>query len=290
MKTLKLNLIVFLLALLMAPAAFAYYSPSTGRWLSRDPTGELGFQNFQAASLPSGIGNSVFQSSGRWIERDDRRGANGYTFVQNVPVIYFDVLGLWRSYEHRAITHLAWDNGDFPNVIKNLPSIYSTIEDENIAVDSGASANDLAQHYNRPLDGDIDAARRSYSANLAARQTSFDIYLEHPSKSTCKYALIRLGQLSHSWEDYYAHAIGVNSPFRGDPGPIHGNPDNPSTDLKPSSWGGLFNWGEHGESEPAWREPDGGDDRNLKAVNFVEGKFNMEMPVWWKACKCYYDK
>jgi hypothetical protein len=72
MKILKRNLIVLVLALLTTPAAYAYYNPSTGRWLSRDPMGEPGFQALQTASLP----NSTLQSSGRWVNRDKASDAS----------------------------------------------------------------------------------------------------------------------------------------------------------------------------------------------------------------------
>ncbi len=71
MKTAK-SIIFVLVALLTAQIASAYYCPSTGHWLSRDPNGELGFQTLQTASLPSGNANSVLQSSGRWLIRDTK--------------------------------------------------------------------------------------------------------------------------------------------------------------------------------------------------------------------------
>src|ERR1035437_9273324 len=43
MKTTK-SIIVTLFVLLTAQIASAYYCPSTGRWLSRDPVGEPGFE------------------------------------------------------------------------------------------------------------------------------------------------------------------------------------------------------------------------------------------------------
>ena len=97
----------------MAQIASAYYCPSTGRWLSRDPIGEPGFQALQTASSPSGIGNSVLQSPGRWVNRDAinesglnlfdypkyaRASNNGleYGFLQNNPIGLIDILGLMK--------------------------------------------------------------------------------------------------------------------------------------------------------------------------------------------------
>lgn len=122
MKTAK-SIIVVLFVLLTAQIASAYYCPSTGRWLSRDPIGEPGFQNSQTASLPLRIGNS--QSSSHWINRDlinelalniltrNRkfvgRSQEGslYCFVSDDPVGKFDVLGLSAA-DVKAITDAYW--------------------------------------------------------------------------------------------------------------------------------------------------------------------------------------
>ena len=94
MKTTK-SIIVVLFVLLTAQIASAYYCPSTGRWLSRDPIGEPGFQAMQTASSPSGIGNS--QPSGRWINRDrieEKDGMNLFGFINGNPINLIDALGL----------------------------------------------------------------------------------------------------------------------------------------------------------------------------------------------------
>src|ERR1035437_1942720 len=63
MKTTK-PILTVLFVLLTAQIASAYYCPSTGRWLSRDPIGEPGFQVQQmAAQIPA-------VTSDRWINRD----------------------------------------------------------------------------------------------------------------------------------------------------------------------------------------------------------------------------
>jgi len=103
MKTAKSNIIV-LLVLLTAQIASAYYCPSTGRWLSRDPIGEPGFQALQTAPLPSGIGNSVLHPSGRWVNRDPRAFLRlqersllpPYSFVNGNAITGFDILGLYN--------------------------------------------------------------------------------------------------------------------------------------------------------------------------------------------------
>lgn len=124
MKTAKSSIII-LFVLLTAQIASAYYCPSTGRWLSRDPVGEPGFQVQQmAAQMPA-------VTSGRWINRDpigeqgkkvdtataflnalgiksrlskpnlssnpdaNQNTVNLYVFVGNNPVIAVDGFGLF---------------------------------------------------------------------------------------------------------------------------------------------------------------------------------------------------
>ena len=123
---------LMLLGILLGREAQAFYNPSTGRWLNRDPIGKAG-------------------------------GPNPNACVGNAPIAYFDVLGLWRSYEHRSLTQIAWKNARLPSGLVGITAIYKTVEDANIAVDSGASADDLRRHYNRGLSEDISFAQKRYS-------------------------------------------------------------------------------------------------------------------------------
>jgi hypothetical protein len=95
MKTAK-SIIVILFVLLTAQIASAYYCPSTGRWLSRDPISEPGFQALQTASSPSGMGNSVLKTSGRWVNRDGNGepSSKAYGFINNNAITGYDILGL----------------------------------------------------------------------------------------------------------------------------------------------------------------------------------------------------
>lgn len=98
-------------ALWTTQTALAWYDPSTGRWLSRDPIGEPGFQALQrVAALPqTGIPSAA---TAKWIDRDPvaKAGApvspqsrktfsrveelNLYCFVANNPINSIDALGL----------------------------------------------------------------------------------------------------------------------------------------------------------------------------------------------------
>jgi len=80
MKTLLKHLLI-LVALLAATHAYAmrWYSPSTGRWFSRDPAVELSFQKFSEKRADQ-------------VGLDD---GNPYHFVVNAPISNTDYLGLW---------------------------------------------------------------------------------------------------------------------------------------------------------------------------------------------------
>ncbi len=113
MNTAK-SIIVVLFVLLTAQIASAYYCPSTGHWLSRDPIGEPGFQALLVAGQ-----TSIKPSSDRWIIRDAttlRGSVQGlsskqikqlkaeslmpaYDFVKHNPTSRFDVLGLETAAE-----------------------------------------------------------------------------------------------------------------------------------------------------------------------------------------------
>ncbi len=99
MKTTK-PIAFSLFVLLATQIASAYYCPSTGRWLSRDPMGEPGFENLRAAGMLPKVGQAISPASlppGRWINRDPiaaKKEPNRYTFVANNPVGTVDLFGL----------------------------------------------------------------------------------------------------------------------------------------------------------------------------------------------------
>ncbi len=113
MKTAK-SLAAILFALLTAQSVFAYYCPATGRWLSRDPVGEPGFENLRAASaMPQvrQVASTATLPPGRWVQRDplpapasqssSKRAksvtigeSNRYLFVDNNPITFVDSDGL----------------------------------------------------------------------------------------------------------------------------------------------------------------------------------------------------
>jgi len=95
-----LLLVTSLFSLLAVQQASAYYTANTGRWLSRDPMGEPGFENIRAAKAMSRIGrvtSPVPLTSSRWINREPvvtAKEPNRYVFVQNSPIQKSDIHGL----------------------------------------------------------------------------------------------------------------------------------------------------------------------------------------------------
>lgn len=93
----KKSILVVLFVLLTAQIAAAYYCPSTGRWLSRDPLGEPGFETLRAASIVPKVGDSISTAPARWIQRDissSKKEPNRYALVANRPITAIDFLGL----------------------------------------------------------------------------------------------------------------------------------------------------------------------------------------------------
>lgn len=80
------RLVIAMFALLVAQSALAFYNPSTGRWLSRDPIEEAG---------------SVVATKSEFSEKD--AGPNHYAFIANAPVNEVDYVGLYRFLGRHSI-------------------------------------------------------------------------------------------------------------------------------------------------------------------------------------------
>jgi hypothetical protein len=115
MKNAK-SIATVLFVLLTVQIASAYYCPSTGRWLSRDPIGEPGFQALQAASALPRVGSVISLPSTRWIKRDsnsEKKEPNRYAFVANNSVNLFDSTGLSIA----DVANMYWE---FVNTLENM--------------------------------------------------------------------------------------------------------------------------------------------------------------------------
>ena len=95
------SIIAALFVLLTAQMASAYYCPSAGRWLSRDPIGEPGFQALQATTKAPQVGNVPSSQPARWLNRDpigEKGGKNLYCFVINNPINLVDKDGRQETF------------------------------------------------------------------------------------------------------------------------------------------------------------------------------------------------
>ena len=98
-KSYMIGLLVWLTAV---QTGWSFYNAQTGRWLSRDPVGEPGFQLLQRAGAMVQPAGHVPQSGGQRIKRDLSTGAgqsensNVYAYVGNSPAIKVDFLGLLK--------------------------------------------------------------------------------------------------------------------------------------------------------------------------------------------------
>ena len=250
---------------------YRYHSATTGMWLSRDPYGEEG-------------------------------GLNLYAFTENSPVDSYDVLGLWTGGDHKKLTGDSFAKADVSSALGTCANpVLEWLKHWNLQQDEGAAFQENRRHFNRNIDkptGSTAAKMRSdYSAYLVEELGRFNKKLgpASPSLQDCKDALESLGRLTHSWQDYYAHAI-ILVKAKADKTlwtrkpPITGSPDNPAGSggqIVPSSWNNWHDSGEHGWSEIGGAE---GDARQADARLFVTGKYKSLIPQWAAKCKCYCDK
>jgi hypothetical protein len=90
------NLLLLATALLVSfvfvDIASAYYNPSTGRFLGRDPVGEPGFIVGQQVHAQQ-VGGAGFIPRDPYPSNTDADGLNTYAAMQNDPTIYIDPLG-----------------------------------------------------------------------------------------------------------------------------------------------------------------------------------------------------
>jgi uncharacterized protein RhaS with RHS repeats len=114
-------------ALLTSQTVFAYYNPATGRFLSRDPVGEPGFQALQMAQGATQVGAvPVAEQSSKSLNRGPKDNANTYRFVYNNPVNNIDPLGLWMWFWKPSVKVDGGTPDERRNVRRDLNDIYNT--------------------------------------------------------------------------------------------------------------------------------------------------------------------
>lgn len=175
---------------------YRYYNPNDGHWLTRDPFME----------------NISIQL---------------YEFAKNNPLLHTDKLGLWGGSDHEFFTQEALESlkaqviynstGTRSSVTYTLrKDIINIIKYYNTKTDSGAKGKDQSFHFCWSVK-DVDEshlrkvgkrnelivkAKESYAENLKLFESSFksimyNITPSNPSGKKCKYALTKLGTLTH---------------------------------------------------------------------------------------------
>jgi hypothetical protein len=122
MKTFTRNFLIISIAiiLLMPFMAQCYYNASTGRWISRDPLGEVGFDTSAKSftkAFPSGSSDPRRHTkSAREITKQDhllatKQQQNPYPFVTNEPLGKIDPLGLFTDSGVKICYEAGWGLG-----------------------------------------------------------------------------------------------------------------------------------------------------------------------------------
>ena len=193
---------------------------------------------------------------------------------------YMTDYGLSRSEKRKILKHLGKGNLD---------------------TDSSPYFEDLSYHFNRGLEESPLQAQQKYLKTLFKEIIGFfdDLYSIKPSncmtdddRKKCMEALERLGRISHMLQDFYAHAVSMQTNTVDDEVgsiPSWASPLLPFA-VKPSSFDISENEdGEHGKtkslvSEPGNRAPDR-KKRKEKSIMITNDLFKNLLPFWLKKCK-----
>jgi RHS repeat-associated protein len=248
------------------------YSAQLGRFASRDPVGYIGSD------------------------------AGLFTYVLSDPLSSSDPSGLWKPPEHLSQTGHAFVSSNVAESwSRNCRRIaLNVIEEANVGQDFGSapggpSSDPGEQNYRhfvrRPRQGP-DHAIAEYHSYLGTEECLFKSSVATATSESCLEALRALGRLTHSWQDFYAHAVRRKPPMLPlwGTGTETGDPRRPTFGVKPPSWSWPFG-GEHGLSEPAERDGENGAQlRRADAVSFVVTQYRTMLPPWYEVCRCYCER
>ena len=237
-------------------------------------------------------------SVGRWLSEDPAQAdINLCRYVANNPVIYVDPTGLWKGDTHRQLTRQSFLTAfpDYAEVLGDACAAYilEVMTQSNLGQDAGSMPWSEAtqpgqqnyRHYCRDQQQSVAQANTAYAQYLNTELNTFNTAL---AGSSCHAGLQALGRLTHSWQDYYGHAVTLAGRDNAwGTGIATGNPDAPGSGVKAPTFYYRFGYpaGEHGLSEPGDRDPNSAL-RRSEAIDFVAGKIKPMLDRWLEKCRC----
>lgn len=234
-----------------------------------------------------------YEKDGRWLSRDpigERGGSNLYGMVGNNAVNSIDAFGLWISWpkggQHGTLTrnslNTALEGLTPPVNEKCRKEIREALVAANISQDRGSAGDGLPRHFNRS--GFVTETAQELQQWRAAARDAYGRYLQDEEVSfnhipECWDRLKALGQLIHSWQDYYGHGVHTSQGFVD---PITGSPSG-FTDFWPSSY--------PGEHKDNWTEPVSGSLRRFgQAEAYVAVRFRRMINDGLASCRCICEE
>jgi len=274
------------------------------------------------------VARDYHAGSGRFFRRDPARGTDEggwYHYAQNAPGSFSEPAGLWPVWVHDEMVGPAAEGvlrslANPPVSAACLAAVLDGLKVAQARQDLNPGyAVEHRRHYTRlsvgyPVPPDraredrLNRHRYDREYRLYVFKTVYDF--EHKLRGhhpKCPESLTDLGMVSHSWQDFYAHAIrrdGLggreSSPAPGWVAwtalppipPRTGDPRN-RANFWPSSYPG-----EHpGPSvvRPLGTEPltYGSAEYNARfreAEAFTRQRYSRHLPLWWKKCACWCNQ
>jgi len=229
-----------------------------------------------------------------WLSRDpaeENGGFNLYAFLGNDGINFVDGLGLFRVWTHKSLTAQSLDQyfATHKTLGANADCAYDVekvVGDANVEQD-WFHFGELPRHYNRKP-GENRANADILYVNYV--QSELARFRNHLHRNQCLDAIKSLGLVTHTWQDFYAHAIRrdgkggkENSKYPGWTAfsvGIRGSPD-----VRDNFWPSSYP-GEHpATAEPVKLSSPEGQARSKQAVRFVSMKYHTLLTAWLLKCK-----
>jgi RHS repeat-associated protein len=169
--------------------------------------------------------------TGRWISQDpmkfDAGDSNLYRYVNNRPTQVTDASGLFAIADHALMIQVAvieWSRAHIQKDEKLREKIRNIVVSSNLRQDMGPNYNREEVHFTRGyrLEDENAETNEKAAANRVQRgmdadknyinyaREEHDIFLNANGKRDPQEALEALGRLSHSWQDFFGHAVRVD--------------------------------------------------------------------------------